>query len=242
MIKDFDATKQALVRSDFRITSGIRIALNMLNMSLCDVMLETGAKAKASATVHLFDEDGKMRDASTEVDAYAADLMSDGNENAFVCADLGGNWVVDLSCNSSATSLGKMGLKGTMEILNESNAPLIEGLSGHFENWHKVSKCTYKDRQKIKDEDKLQVTGNIVIERYAMTVNTGESKNLKVLGLPEGYTMNDLVFASEDEKIAIAAGTKITAVASGSTNITVSTADGKYQIRCSILVPQVKQG
>ena len=240
MIKDFSATKEALVRSDFRLTNGIRIALDMLNMSLCDVMLEAGANAKVVATVHLFDEDGKMSDAATEVDAYAADLMSDGNENAFVCADLGGSWVLDLSCNSSATALGKIGLKGKVELLNEANAPLIEGLSGHFENWHKVNRCTYQDRQKIKEDNKLQVSGNIVIEKYAMTVGIGETKSLNVLGLPQGYTLDDLIFASEDSKVAVIAGAKVTAISSGSTNIVISTSDGKYETRCSILVPQVQ--
>lgn len=241
LIRDFSSTREALVRSDFRFTSGIRVSLNMLNMSLCDLLCEAGANGKASATVHLYDEDGRKTDAATDVDAYAADLMSSGNENVFVCADLSGSWLLDLSVNTAESSCGKLGLYGEAHILNETNAPLIKGLGGHYENWQPVPKCTYQDHQKGEEGDSLRVSSNIVIENYAVTIPIGETRTLNILAVPVGYTLSDLVFASEDSSVAVAEGADIRAVASGSTNVTVSTSDGKYRIRCSILVPQVPQ-
>ncbi|MBE6128448.1 MAG: Ig-like domain-containing protein [Erysipelotrichaceae bacterium] len=239
MIKDFDHTKEALIRSSFHFATGIRIGLNMMNMCLCDLMCEAGAAGTASATVHLYDEDGKMQNASTDVDAYAADLMSDGNENAFVCADLDGNWILDLSANSKATALGKMGLSGEVHLLNQTNAPLIKGIGGHYENWQPVKECTYGDHRKGEESDHLRVSSNIVIENYAFSLASGESKELKVLAVPAGYSLNNLVYESDDPSVAAVSGSTVTALQSGSTTISVSTSDGKYRITCSVIVPQV---
>ncbi len=239
MIRECDATREALVRTDFSFKAGVHVALNMLNMCLCDLLCEAGAAGNAAAVVHLYDEEGKKTDASTDVDAYAVDLMSDGNEKVFVCADLSGNWILDLSVNSAASACGKLGLKGQVHLLNEQNAPLIKGLSGHFENWQAVKQCTYTDHEKGPSEDRLRVSSNIVIEDYAMTIQEGTAKELKVLAVPAGYTLSDLVYESENSEVASLSGSMITAHQSGSTTVSVSTRDGKYRITCSILVPQV---
>ena len=239
LIRECDATREALVRSDFQFKTGVHVALNMLNMCLCDLLCEAGAAGSAKAVVHLYDEDGKMTNAATDVDAYAADLMSDGNERVFVCADLSGNWILDLSVNSAASACGKLGLKGEVHLLNEQNAPLIKGLSGHFENWKAVKQCTYADHEKGSSEERLRVSSNIVIEDYAMTIQEGMTKELKVLAVPAGYTLADLVYESENSEVASISGNVIQAHRSGSTTVSVSTRDGRYRIRCSILVPQV---
>lgn len=239
MIRDFDHTKEALVRSSFRFASGIRIGLNMMNMCLCDLMCEAGATGTASATVHLYDKEGKMQNVSTDVDAYAADLMSDGNENAFVCADLDGNWILDLSANSKNTALGKMGYSGEVHLLNQANAPLIKGIGGHYENWQPVKECTYGDHQKGQESDHLRVSSTIVIENYAFSLPAGETKELKILAVPSGYSLSDLVYESDDPAVAAISGNTVTALQSGSTTVSISTGDGKYRTTCSVIVPQV---
>ncbi len=240
LIRDFSHKEEAIVRSDFRFVSGVRAALNMMNMNLLDLQCEAGAEGQADAAVHLYDKDGRKSDAATEVDAYAADLMSDGNENVFVCADLSGSWLLNLMINSADTACGRLGFSAEVPLLNEKNAPLIKGLGGHYENWHPVKQCTYRDHEKAEKSKRLRVSSNIVIESYALSIPAGESRELKILALPAGYRLSDLVFASEDASVAVIENGVVRALNSGSTTVTAATRDGKFRTSCSIIVPQVK--
>lgn len=242
LIRDFDYKEEAVVRSSFRFLSGVRVALNMMNMSLLDLQCEAGAEGEADAVVHLYDEEGRKTDAGTDVDAFAADLMSDGNENVFVCADLSGNWLLNLKINSADTACGRLGFNADLPLLGEANAPLIKGLGGHYENWHAVKECTYRDHEKPEKTERLRVSSNIVIESYAMSIPAGSTGTLKILALPEGYSLSDIVYESEDPSVATIQDGIISASGSGSTTVSAVTKDGKYRTSCSVIVPQVSGG
>lgn len=239
LIRECDHKEDAILRSDFRFVSGVRVSLNMLNMTLLDLQCEAGAEGEADAVVHLYDEDGRKTDAATDVDAYAADLMSDGNENVFVCADLSGSWLLNLKINSSDSVCGRLGFGADVPLLTQANAPLIKGLGGHYENWHAVKECTYRDHEKPEQEERLRVSSTIVTESYAMSIPCGGTGALKILALPAGYSTSDLVYESEDPSVAVIQNGVITAVGSGSTTVSAATSDGKFRTSCSVIVPQV---
>ena len=84
----------------------------------------------------------------------------------------------------------------------------------------------------------MDTKGKITLEQYSVAVHAGQSRSLAVTGLPEGYSLNDLVVSSSDPSIAAVNGLVVTGVSSGSAIITISTSDGSFSTSMNILVPQ----
>ena len=155
-----------------------------------------------------------------------------------VCADASGNWILDLVLCSSDCLANRFIGETKYSILNEKNAPLFKGASQHFENWHAVDQCTRKARPKSEEREVMDTKGKISLEQYSIAVHAGTTKSISVLGLPAGYTINDLIVSSSDPSVASVSGLNVTGVSSGSAIITISTADGSFTSSCNVLVPQ----
>ena len=75
-----------------------------------------------------------------------------------------------------------------------------------------------------------------------MSIPAGSTGTLKILALPEGYSLSDIVYESEDPSVASIQDGIISAAGSGSTTVSAVTKDGKYRTSCSVIVPQVSGG
>ncbi len=77
----------------------------------------------------------------------------------------------------------------------------------------------------------------IMISDMKLNINIGETKVLVVESVPDGYTIDDVVFSTSDAGIAtVNSNGLITAKAAGNAIITVSTKDGAHIICCAVNV------
>lgn len=81
------------------------------------------------------------------------------------------------------------------------------------------------------------VAESIMLDTFKLNLTSGNSGKISVSALPEGCTINDLVWRSEDETVAkVDSSGVVTAVGNGSTIITVSTKDGFSTAFCAVFV------
>ena len=100
-----------------------------------------------------------------------------------------------------------------------------------------VKECTRKDRKKKVQYEEIAVSDKIRLERYALAVPVNGYRQINVTGLPEGYSVSDLIYESRDTDTAVVSSNgRVTGKVSGSCEVTVTTNDGKYSISLSVLV------
>jgi hypothetical protein len=210
----------------------------MLNGSLFDVGVTAGARGNVASTLHLYDDEGNVSSVSTPAGADVADETASDNPDVLVCADVNAVWILEVFLNSSQTLAGRLGFSAGFAPLG-TDTPLFPGMKHHMENWHFVDKCTRGKRNLIKTARPVEHASGINIKKYSMIVRTGETKTIEISGLPDGYSAADLSFSSENSEVAVVDEKgRVTAASPGSAVIVISTYDGEYEIRCSVLVPQ----
>lgn len=242
IIKNSTSKANADIRSSASITAGIRFGIDATSVTLADAGINAGAKALVKTTAHLYDSEGKHQKTSVHVPTDVADELSDGNGNVLICGDVNAYWVLNVKVNSSSSLLGKIGLSKKAELLDQKNASLLPKGKTHIENFHFVNHCTRGEHVTRPSADTIHVTNRIRLDDYSFALDAGKSKQIRITGIPEGYQLNQLTFVSEKPDIAsVDAGGIITAHASGSTKITISTSDNLYKIHCSVLVPVVSE-
>ena len=208
-IRDFDHDQNALIKADSGLTGNVRFSLDFMKQQLMDISMEAGAKALVSATMHLFDEEGKMESTTSQYDADVTEELA-----------------------------RRLGFGKDLSILDGENASIFPHGRKHMENWQFVDRCSRTSRKEVIQKDSIAVRERIQLASYARAVGVGETVPIEITGLPKGYAKKDLVYSCADS--AIAAVSKdgiITGIQPGSTEVTVSTSDGKYKVQLSVLVP-----
>ena len=81
----------------------------------------------------------------------------------------------------------------------------------------------------------VPVTG-VTLDKNTLALFTGESTTLTATVAPENATDKTVTWTSDNEKVAAVADGKVTAVASGTANITVTTTDGSFTATCAVTV------
>ena len=77
----------------------------------------------------------------------------------------------------------------------------------------------------------------LIISAYELSINVGGNNNIKVTGLPDGYSANDIIFESLDSSIAIVdKNGLIVGKKAGITNIRIYTKDNKISTTCAIFI------
>ena len=240
VIRNTDNKANADIRSTAAVTAGIRFALDAATVTLVDAGINAGARAQVKTTVHLYDSEGKHQKVNTSVPADITDEVSDGNGDVLVCGDVDAYWILNVKMNSSSSLLGKLGISKSFDLLDAKNASLLPKGKKHIENFHFVDHCTRGERAAKPSYEAMHVTTKITLDDYSFALDAGNTRKIQITGMPQGYDQNKLVFTSENPGIAsVDNNGNVHANASGSTQITVSTEDGKYRIHCSVLVPQV---
>ena len=89
------------------------------------------------------------------------------------------------------------------------------------------------------DHSDILTTDGITLSAIRITLATGETGTVSITGLPKGYTVEDIIAESEDNKIATI-DTKHGKVEAhdktGTTLIMIKTKDGKYQVGFAVTV------
>ena len=76
----------------------------------------------------------------------------------------------------------------------------------------------------------------VTLNKSAMTLLVGRTETLTATVAPEDATNKDIVWTSSDESVATVENGVVTAVAKGTADITVTTADGNHQATCKVKV------
>ncbi len=239
LIQDTKKKTDCVLKASTSITAGLRTVLCLFGAALLDAEIEAGAKAEVKTTIHVYDDDGKLKTMSTpDITADLAEEAASEVDDVLVCADVSGNWILKGKYCTSETLIGKFVNEVEYSYLDETNAPLFEGSKVHFENWQRVDHCTRKDRPKSEDRETMDTNGKILTDGYAKVVRKGQSVTIGILGVPAGYTVSELTVTSSDPSVATVNGLTVTGIASGSAVIQISTPDGKYIASVNVLVPE----
>lgn len=237
MIHERQAKSDSIIQASAKMTSGLHFGLDLENIRLCDIGIQAGARSSADTIIHFYDSEGKHYVLKSDISPDFAANSFKNCDHIFACGNLEANWIGELSVNSKQSLAGKIGIGRTFSLLNNKNASLLPEGMHHIENFHFVKKCTYKDWLTGKNPDGLNVSDKITLDRYALALNIGEKKEIKITGLPKGYTKEELVFVSRYEDIvSVDKNGVLKGLKSGSSEITITTGDGAHEIHCTVLV------
>ena len=239
MIHSTDPDVYTDIKASTKLLGSVNFALLMTNLRLCDLALQAGTEAYVQPVVHLYDGDEHMVE-NMDVPLSELDELASENENVLVCADYSAKMIGQVKVNSSSTVLGKFGLSRTLNVFSDDKYNLVPDGYRHMENMQFVKECTRKNRKKKVQYEEITVSDKIRMERYAIAVAVNGYRQINVTGLPEGYSVSDLIYESKDTDTAIVSSNgRVTGKKSGSCEVTVTTNDGKYSISLSVLVKTV---
>lgn len=126
----------------------------------------------------------------------------------------------------------------TYEFLNESySLGVIKGEELETEATEEAELIEETEWNESGTEEAILIDSEILdLEVYMLALNTGETATIKLTSVPEGYSVSDLRWESDNEDVAMVKGESVTAVGEGTAQIKVYTSDGMYQIYCTIIV------
>lgn len=229
-----------IVKGSLGFTTRLMAIVEICRFNILDLVLEGGIKASMQTTVHLYDDQNNLQSFASEIPLDYLNELAQENKGLHCCGDLKLNWVLDVIFNSNRSFMGKIGLGKTFNIINERNGQINPPNKTHLENWHFVDQCTYQQGKQNSEFALDQVkTDQITLNDYALVIKENSRKKIKILGLPEGYKTDDLVFESSDINVAIVSSKGfVSGKNHGNTIITIKTKDLKYEVKCNILISQ----
>ena len=232
-INDTDRDLDAIIQASGKAALGLNVNLEAVKFRLADIELDGGVRALVKSTLHLYNEEGDVTSESSDYALSTLQELSDGNPDVKVCGDLSLYYLLDLIINTSKTQMAKFGFSKTYNIMDEDNQ-IFNNLS-HIEDGHFVKSCTRNKRPTLVNMEEVKST-RIVLNSYAEVLKQDETFMIEVLGMPEGYTKEDLVYKSLDSSIATVEKGLIRPVSPGSTRIDIHTKDNKYSAYVNVLV------
>ena len=200
-----------------------------------DFEIDGGIKANVKSTFHLYDDEEEEEIIQSELPYSSLDEIAKENNNVKICGDISLNLVLDLNFNTSKTLLNKFGLSKNLNILDTANQ--IFGNKTHIENGMLMNSCTRKKQlKKIKDNSITQNVEKIILEKYAAVLYVGDTYDIPIKQIPNGYSYNDIVLKSSDNNIVGVNKGQIIAKKMGSCEVKIMTNDQKYEASINILV------
>ena len=242
IISDHSKKATASIRAETGITLGTNLALHAFNQNIMDAEIDAGAKGYFHTKTYLYNEEGKAESFDIDVQPDLVEELSEGNPDIKVCTELNAYWLCNLKLNSSNSLAGRFGFSRNIPILSESNAPLFPKGKVTYENWMSVNHCSCEDREKVPNVEAIQVKKRITLKDYSLISGVGVSTRIQVTGLPEGYTVEDLIYISKNTDIAeVSSAGEVIGKKSGGTDIVIQTKDKKHLVHCHILVVEINR-
>lgn len=238
-IYDMNKNITANIQAETGLTAGVNIALQAFQQSIMDAEVEAGAKGYFHSIAYLYHSDGKAEPFDIDISPDIFDELASTNQDVKMCTELNAYWLCNVRFNSANTLAGRFGFGRSLPILNEKNAPIFPKGKQIYENWMAVDHCSCKDRQKPLEHDPIQVRKKITLKDYSLIISLHGRKRIEITGLPENYTVQDLIYQSQDESIAVVDHNgNVTGMKPGGTDIMIQTKDKKHYIHCHILVSE----
>ena len=242
IISDHSKQATASIRAETGITLGTNLALHAFNQNIMDAEIDAGAKGYFHTKTYLYNEEGKAEPLDIDVQPDLVEELSEGNPDIKVCTELNAYWLCNLKLNSSNSLAGRFGFGRNIPIFSESNAPLFPKGKVTYENWMSVDHCSCEDREKVPNVEAIQVKKRITLKDYSLIAGVGVSARIQVSGLPEGYTVEDLIYISKNTDIAeVGLDGEVIGKKSGGTDILIQTKDKKHLVHCHILVVEINR-
>ena len=242
IITDHSKKATASIRAETGITLGTNLALHAFNQNIMDAEIDAGAKGYFHTKTYLYNEEGKAESFDIDVQPDLVEELSEGNPDIKVCTELNAYWLCNLKLNSSNSLAGRFGFSRNIPILSESNAPLFPKGKVTYENWMSVDHCSCEDREKVPNVEAIQVKKRITLKDYSLICGVGVSTRIQVTGLPDGYTVEDLIYISKNTDIAeVSSAGEVIGKKSGGTDIVIQTKDKKHLVHCHILVVEINR-
>ena len=242
IISDHSKQATASIRAETGITLGTNLALHAFNQNIMDAEIDAGAKGYFKTITYLYNEEGKAEPYDIDVQPDLVEELSEGNPDIKVCTELNAYWLCNLKLNSSNSLAGRFGFGRNIPIFSESNAPLFPKGKVTYENWMSVDHCSCEDREKVPNVEAIQVKKRITLKDYSLITGVGVSARIQVSGLPEGYTVEDLIYISKNTDIAeVSLDGEVIGKKSGGTDILIQTKDKKHLVHCHILVVEINR-
>ena len=242
IISDHSKQATASIRAETGITLGTNLALHAFNQNIMDAEIDAGAKGYFHTKTYLYNEEGKAEPLDIDVQPDLVEELSEGNPDIKVCTELNAYWLCNLKLNSSNSLAGRFGFGRNIPIFSESNAPLFPKGKVTYENWMRVDHCSCEDREKVPNVEAIQVKKRITLKDYSLIAGVGVSARIQVSGLPEGYTVEDLIYISKNTDIAeVSLDGEVIGKKSGGTDILIQTKDKKHLVHCHILVVEINR-
>lgn len=224
-----------IIKASGKAALAINCALEEANHRLCDIELDGGLKAELKSTLHLYDSDFNKTEVKSDIEYSTLEDITLENPYVKLCGDVSLYWMMDLIINTSKTVLSKMGISKTYNILNESNQ--VFGNLHHIEDGQFVKSCTRKSNKAITNKPiEINTQNKIVLNTSAEVLLIGETFNIEVKAIPNGYSIDDLRYDSSDNSIAKIEDGKIVPIKPGSAKVNVHTSDNKYNTYINVLV------
>lgn len=90
--------------------------------------------------------------------------------------------------------------------------------------------------RKVSNPEETGLGDYISLDHMAINVFVGEKSELVIENMPNGYDESDIVWNTDDEKIAIVKNGVVTGVGEGTTTVHAVTSDGNYNVACLVTV------
>lgn len=223
-----------IVAANSKAVIGVNFNIEAAGSRLLDIEADAGLQAAVSATLHCFDDRGKLKSEKSDLPYDGLQELSKANSDVGVCGDLSFNYVLDVTFNTSATKLAKMGFTRTKTFLNKKNQ-VFDNLT-HIENNTFVRYCTRKNRINNQVETDELKTDKLALYKYASVLKIGESYLVEISCLPTGYSAGDLCLKASNPEVVSTSGLLITGKAMGNSRVSVETNDGRYRAEINVLV------
>lgn len=173
-----------------------------------------------------------------------AKVHSDAGEDGekLVCVDVSGFLKVAVNAHFCDAVVEKTGFDPIMKLLDldkEKSRIRWEGI--HYENGVKVPACTFEEKAETTEGQTEESTkfrkGKFELEETYIIISEGETAAVALKSLPDGYTMDDLVWISDNEDIVkIDAKGNVTGVSGGTCQLRVETKDGIEKLSFAVKV------
>lgn len=140
-----------------------------------------------------------------------------------------------LTYQSSNTNVATVSNKGVVTGIAAGNATIT--VKAKQNSIEKTATCNV-----TVSSSSVAVTG-VSLSSSSLTLSSGESSRLTPTIVPSNATNKNVTWSSSNPDVATVSGGVVSAVASGTTNITVTTQDGGFTARCVVTVSEepVKQ-
>ena len=234
LINDHEHDVDFKLGGSARSCLGLNFNLECADYRLADIEADAGIRAALSTTLHIYDSEGNKTSVATDICYSSLDEVASQNENVKVCGDISFNWVLDIYVNTSKTMLYKYGISDKFSILDSSNQ--VFGNMTHIEDWQFVKSCTRKNKTKSLTSSTSTNSDKLLLEKYNVVVDKGETYTIPIKSIPTGYSESDLIYSSSNDEVASVESGTVYAIQTGSSEIKIQTKDGKYAVSLNILV------